>query len=111
MSKLKLKAFLLINFIWKFEKPSQPITHARFHFHAVSDLDVLKNLKNLKRKSATGLDNIPTCFLKDTAYVICKPLTHVINLSMQTGEFPEDLKAARVSPIFKSGAKNTFDNY
>ena len=30
---------------------------------------------------------------------------------MQTGEFPEDLKAARVSPIFKSGAKNTFDNY
>ena len=58
---------------------------ARFHFHAVLDLDVLKYLKNPKRKSATGLDNIPTCFLKDTAYVICKPLTHVINLSMQTG--------------------------
>ena len=110
-SKLKLKAFPLINFIWKFEKPSQPINNARFHFLAVSDLDVLKYLKNLKRKSATGLDNIPTYFLKDTAYVICKPLTHVINLSMQTGEFPEDLKAARVSPIFKSGAKSTFDNY
>ena len=30
---------------------------------------------------------------------------------MQTGEFPENLKAARVFPIFKSGAKNTFDNY
>ena len=30
---------------------------------------------------------------------------------MQMGEFSEDLKAARVSPIFKSGAKNTFDNY
>ena len=49
--------------------------------------------------------------MKDTTYVICKPLTYVINLSMQTGEFPEDLKAARVSPIFKSGAKNTFGNY
>ena len=58
-SKLKLKAFPLINFIWKFEKPSQPITNARFHFHAVSDLDVLKYLKNIKRKSATRLDNIP----------------------------------------------------
>ena len=30
---------------------------------------------------------------------------------MQTREFPEDLKAARMSPIFKSGAKNTFENY
>ena len=30
---------------------------------------------------------------------------------MQTGEFPEDPKAARVSPIFKSGTKNTFDNH
>ena len=49
--------------------------------------------------------------MKDTIYVICKPLTHVINLSMQAGEFSEDLKAARVSPIFNSGAKNTFDNY
>ena len=49
--------------------------------------------------------------MKDSAYVISKPLTFVINLSLKTGEFPEDLKAARVSPTFKSGAKNLFDNY
>ena len=100
-----------MNFVWKFEKPSMQFTNANFHFRPVSDVDVLKYLRNLKRKSATGLDNIPTCFLKDTAYIISKPLTYVINLSLQEGLFPDDLKAARVSPIFKSGAKNTFDNY
>jgi len=48
-------------------------------------------------------------FLKN--YVITKPLCYIINLSLQTGLFPSDLKAARVTPIFKSGQKDSFDNY
>eukprot|EP00795_Rhopilema_esculentum_P006635 gene6635-12175_t len=59
----------------------------------------------------TGLDNLPSCYLKDIAYVLAKPLTHVINLSLQSGTFPTDLKKARVAPIHKSGARNVFDNY
>ena len=49
--------------------------------------------------------------MKDTAYVIAKPLTHVINLSLSTGIVPNELKAARVNPVFKTGETHKFDNY
>lgn len=106
---LKKAAFPLSNFVWRHHKCSTP-NFNQFNFNDVSDDDVLKFLRKLKRKSATGLDNIPSCFLKDVAFVISKPLTHVINLSLKTGEFPNNLKTARVTPIFKSGTKNSFDN-
>ena len=44
-------------------------------------------------------------------YVIAKPLTHVINLSLSTGIVPNELKAARVNPVFKTGETHKFDNY
>ena len=82
-----------------------------FEFKEVTTTEVFKYLKRLKRKCATGLDNVPACFLKDTAYSLAKPLTHIINLSLQTELFPTELKKARVTPIFKSGDKTLIDNY
>ena len=38
-------------------------------------------------------------------------LTHVMNLSVTTGVFPNGLKVARVIPIFKSGDASSFPNY
>ena len=55
--------------------------------------------------------NVPACFLKDTAYVIAKPLIHVMNLSSSTGIIPIELKAARVNSLFKTGETHKFDNY
>ena len=76
-SKLKFSAFPLKNLTWSFKGFSR--SEAKFDFQPVLDTEVLKYLRNLKRNCATGIDNIPSCFLKDTAYVISKPLTHVIN--------------------------------
>ena len=76
---------------------------------SVSDVEILSHLKKLKRNCATGLDDVPACFLKDTAFVIAKPLTHMINLC--TGIVPNGLKAARVNPVFKTGETHKFDNY
>ena len=99
-----------MSFAWRFNQPSEP-NAVKFKFNNVSELEVLKHLRKLKRKCATGLDNLPSCYLKDIAYVLAKPLTHVINLSLQSGTFPTDLKKARVTPIYKSGTQNIFDNY
>ena len=82
-----------------------------FRFQTISEIEVLNHLKKLKQKCATGLDNIPASFLKDTAYVIAKPLAHIINLSMTTGIVPDDLKSARITPVYKSGDAHKFDNY
>ena len=82
-----------------------------FQLRSVSDVEIVSNLKKLKRKCATGLGDVPACFLKDTAYVISKPLTHETNLSLSTGIVPNELKAARVNPVFKTGETHNIDNY
>ena len=40
-----------------------------------------------------------------------KPLLHIFRLSLEEGIFPDDLKAAKVTPIFKAGDENDFGNY
>ena len=40
-----------------------------------------------------------------------KPLTYLINSSFESGTFPEELKLAKVIPIFKSGDKQDISNY
>ena len=45
------------------------------------------------------------------ASIICKPPSHLLNLSIQSGEYPKMLKKAKVTPIFKKGNKSDPNNY
>ena len=60
-------------------------------------------------KSA-GYDNIPMAIIKRSINSISSPLTHIVNLSIIHGIVPNELKFARVVPIFKSGDKALFSN-
>ena len=73
--------------------------------------EILTELKNLKLKEATSLDNLPPGLLKDAAGVIAKPLTFIINLSLETGVVPTEWKMAKVIPNIKSGSMAEIDNY
>jgi hypothetical protein len=42
---------------------------------------------------------------------IASPLSHIFNISLETGSFPDQLKKCRVVPIFKSGNQFDVDNY
>ena len=108
---LKSKAFPLINCVWKYTKKCENRSSTFFQFRQVSVQEVNRHLKNLKRNKAVGLDNLPPGYLKDTANVIAGPLTHVINLSLNSGIIPNDFKMGRVMPIFKSGSVSNIDNY
>ena len=46
-----------------------------------------------------------------TANVIVKPLAFVINISLATGMFLNELKMACITPAYKLGTKDSFDNY
>ena len=50
------------------------------------------------------------CLLYKTIYWQHFLLTHIINLSIIYGIVPDELKIARVLPIFKSGDKALFSN-
>ena len=40
-----------------------------------------------------------------------KLLTHIINLSITTGSIPDDLKMARIVPLYKKNSKTHVGNY
>ena len=68
-------------------------------------------MKNLTANKSTGLDAIPAKILKLAAYIIAPSLTHIFNLSLQSGIYVNDWKRARVTPIFKSEGKSKCENY
>ena len=49
--------------------------------------------------------------VKDSNEFITRPLVHIMNLSISSGIVPDQLKIARVLPIFKSGETHVFSNY
>ena len=49
--------------------------------------------------------------VKEPFNLICAPLTYIINLSLNFGVVPQEIKIARVIPLFKSGDKSLFTNY
>ena len=109
---LKSKSILLRDFVWM--RPTWENTMSqkdRFVVKEVSQAAVHKELTKLKRKKATGIDNLPPGMLKDAAPILAKPLTYVINLSLKSGTVPTDWKIAKVIPLHKSGSHSTIDNY
>ena len=58
---------------------------------------------SLKSKSSSGHDNISNILLKEIIPLISVPLTHIFNLSLQTGSVPQTYKLAKVIPIYKGG--------
>ena len=108
---LKEKLSLLKSTVWAQPVPDKYNTNSVFKFAHVSVPTVMKHLKSLNRKKATGLDDIPPCLLKDGATHIAKPLAHVINRSLATGIVPTEFKCGKIVPIYKSGNQTDIDNY
>lgn len=73
--------------------------------------EVRNEIKNLKEDALGGPDNIPSKIIKKISHTIEDILVSLINNSLKTGIFPEQLKRARVTPIFKGGNSSDPSNY
>ena len=54
---------------------------------------------------------ISNILLKRIKTSIIKPLSIIFNLSLVSGQFPENMKIAEVLPLFKKGAKHLLNSY
>ena len=72
--------------------------------------EVGKIITSLNR-CAMGWDNIPTSLIQENSQSITRCLTHIINLSLTQGVFPNELKVAILIPIYKAGSKDDTGNY
>ena len=79
-----------------------------FAFKTVGNEEVYKKLQDLKCNKATGCDQIPAKVIKMVAQNVATPLASIINASINQSRFPQDLKLADVSPVFKK--KDNLDN-
>ena len=77
----------------------------------VSESFVHTELLKLNTSKSTGLDEIPSKFIKEGADIVQFPITHIINLSILTNTVPRDMKTARVRPIFKKNSPLEASNY
>jgi hypothetical protein len=72
--------------------------------------EIVKIIDKL-RNCAVGWDGLPSSILKDNKYILSSVLTHIVNLSLTNGVFPEELKLGNIIPIFKSGDVQITGNY
>ena len=72
---------------------------------------LLNELKTFNLNKANGPNNKSVKILKDMKNEISVPLSTLINLSFNTGIFPDCLKLARVMPIFKKDDQQDCNNY
>ena len=86
------------------------ITEHSIYIYATTPTEVKQIIKSLKN-SSPGWDEIPAFLLKLCANYYVQPLTYIINKSIENGIFPNELKLARVVPIFKSGDPSSICNY
>ena len=77
----------------------------KFTFRQISPVELCRILDGIKLGKAAGLDKITNKLLKTAGYTICETLLYIFNLILDVGILPDDLKQAKVTPIYKEGDK------
>ena len=85
-------------------EPSLPYIHFTFK-------DVIEAINDLSTNASPGPDYFPAILLKKGKQTLCHPLSQIFRSSLESGEVPDILKCAYITPLFKSGPKSLPINY
>jgi hypothetical protein len=77
----------------------------------ITNTGVEKLFQNLNAHKAAGPDNIRPMVLKELASEISPIMSIIYNVSIKTGEIPDDCRSAVITPAFKQGQKYVPANY
>ena len=66
---------------------------------------------SLKTNKNPGYDNIHVNVITNLYSELKTLLMNIFNLSLNAGIFPDRMKVARVTPIFRKGGKSSISNY
>ena len=91
----------------------QLLTGAQFRLSQITVDFVYKQLKALNSKKSSGLHvhDIPVRLVKDGAEALARPLTLLMNRTINEGSLPADWKHAIVTPVHKAGSKSDPSNF
>ena len=86
-------------------------TQHYFYFTAVNDKNIEKLMQRMDPKKAQGYDNIPSKLLRLGASGISSHVSQLVNHCLHVCEFPDMMKLADVSSLFKKNDNLKKDNY
>lgn len=72
-----------------------------FFFSPVDTEEIVKVIKTLNISKSNGPNSIPSKLLVNVVNKISPALTKIINISFQTGTYPDLLKTVKVIPVYK----------
>ena len=75
-----------------------------------TDVEVSKIISQLPNK-LSGLNIVPAFIYKLCRSLICDVIASLFNESVILGVFPDCMKMARITPVFKSGVRVDINNY
>ena len=78
---------------------------------SVTEEELKRAFFSLKPNKTPGYDNVNVNVVKRIYEELKTPLMRIFNLWLSTGIFPDKLKIAKVSPIFKNSEKDLLTNY
>ena len=65
---------------------------------------------SLKINKSASYDEISFNIFKKCVSLLCEPLQYLFNVSIEKRIFPDDLKVAKVTPIYKADDKSNLSN-
>jgi hypothetical protein len=77
----------------------------------VSCSEISDAINQLQIKKTIDVNGMSTHILSKFSLCLSYPLKHVLSLSLNNGIVPNQLKIAKVIPVFKSGDKRLIENY
>lgn len=77
----------------------------------LTEAEVHKIITICKSKPSLCIDGLSMVVVKKCAKPIVAPLTVLINKCFQTGIFPQQLKRAKIIPLFKGGRRDSSKNH
>ena len=77
----------------------------------VTSREIWTFIGNMNVSKSSGPYSVPVTILKTIKGYITEPLAFSVNDSFTSGNFPDKLKLARITPIFKKGSRFDKDNY
>ena len=77
-----------------------------FYNKNTDDTEVGNHVDELEEGKSVGIDEIPPKILKWVKFIIVPILTKIFNKCINEGVYPDCLKIARVTPVYKGGNSN-----
>ena len=82
-----------------------------FSLYPTTPTEVKGYIKNINIRKSVGPFSIPNRVLKEFNKKFAIPISHIFNLSLDSGVFPQKMKTAIVIPMFKKDDNQDCNNY